>query len=614
MHAHNHKAPRIPAADPRREQLLASSSSSHKPQHQQQQQRQQCHVELSTPPLLPAVPENASCDNATTRLFLPLSSFPAENDDYPTVTLYDEIKEMLLSAILTYGVVHLRKLASNKQKLQQEQQQNEQSEASFANDDNSNNSNHHHDRSQMVSSMLAEQLLSLPISAREVVRLVSRYRDDIVAEVGKEATVDLYLTAFDDIQSTQSSRELELELNKTTLEVSLVSFDIQVVEDEHENNDLVYAICVDTGRRRITVSFRGCSSRKDWLVCCQTYLKELDNPLYDGDNDTFKSSQQSLTESYASSVSAGRQRPPKISIHSGYYNYLFLPREEEGGETKFDAIMGHLNRLLRQYPGYSVYVTGHSLGAALATVFSFHAAASGLLKPADPTYETPTVTCINFASPMVGNIDFETAFRDLEDQGKIRCLRVTNYYDIFTQLPDRGNWLYLLVFMPWIGVHLLLYFGFSLLFFMYFQGNVYRHVGMNLQLYKGHKCWTSWLAFRRRRLKKRGDMTHEEIMREDNQFRFWYKIKHSHGTADNFMLRVVQDFKKHMKQLIQRLLALPLLTNFDANHRAHEHLLRVKGLKYELKQLHIKDLYGLRTPPSSPHAARSPVQIPTNFC
>lgn len=206
-------------------------------------------------------------------------------------------------------------------------------------------------------------------------------------------------------------------------------------------------------------------------------------------------------------------------------------------------------------------------------------------------------------------MDFETAFRELEDRGRIRCLRVTNYYDIFTQLPDRGNWLYLLVFVPWIGVHLLAYFGFSLLFFMYFQVNVYRHVGMNLHMYRGHKCWTSWLTVRRR---KKG-MNAEEAQRDDNEFRYWYKIKHSHGTAENFALRVIQDFKKHMKQLVQRMLALPLLTNFDANHRAHEHLRRIKGLEYELRQIHMKDLYGLRTPPVSPDGSAA-AYIPTNRC
>jgi hypothetical protein len=461
--------------------------------------------------------------------YLPLSSHV---DDNPTITVYDEVKEMLLSAILMYGVVHLRALA-RKQQLKQEQQEQQI--------ENSN---------EMNFSILAERLLSLPIDSKEVVRLVTKYREDIVAQVGRESTVDLYLTAFDAIQSSSSSRELELEMNHATSRISLVSFDVVVVEDENADSQLVYAICVDTARRRITVSFRGCSCRKDWFVCAQTILKKVDNPLYD----------ESSRNSNASSLSSRRQ-PSTIAIHSGYYNYLFSSAAE-GEEPKFDSIMRQLRSLQLQYPGYNVYVTGHSLGAALATVFSFHAAASSdLTDCVDSLQEAPVVTCINFASPMVGNIEFETAFRELENQGRIRCLRVTNYYDIFTQLPDRGNWLYFMAFIPWIEVHLLPYIAFAVLFFVCFQNNVYRHVGMNLQMYKGHKTWLCCWPFRRQQ--KGNDFAGDEA--DDNMY-YWYKIKHSHGSANNFALRVVQDFKKHMKQLVQRALAIAFLTDFNANH------------------------------------------------
>jgi hypothetical protein len=534
---------------------------------------------------------------STDEFYLPLSSHV---DDNPTITVYEEAKEMLLSAILLYGVVHLRELATKKQ---------QQTHGTSGEGDGNMNTT-----KTTMSSILAEHLFTLPISAREVVRLVSKYREDIVAEIGRESTVDLYLTAFDDIQTSKSSRELELELNAVTSQISLVSVDIVVVEDDHADRDLVYAICVDTSRRRITVSFRGCACRTDWLVCCKTIQKVLENPLYRPRSSTTTTTGSQPPPDHDSSPHSqsgvgGRRQPRNISIHSGYYNYLFSPRGKDG-ETKFDSIIGHLNRLLQQYPGYNVYVTGHSLGAALATVCSFHLAASGRLRSYDlSSHESPTVTCINFASPMVGNFDFETAFRELEDQGKIRCLRVTNYYDIFTQLPDRGNWLYLLMFVPWIGVHLLAYFGFSLLFFMCLQTNVYRHVGMNLHMYSRHKCWTAWLPFRKRTNQNHPDWNPDE---NDNQFRYWFKIKHSNGTSEYFALRVVHDFKKHMKQLVQRLLALPLLTDFDTNHRAHEHLQRIKGLECELKQIQLKDLYGLRTPPTSPF--ESCLDIPTNQC
>jgi hypothetical protein len=256
-------------------------------------------------------------------------------------------------------------------------------------------------------------------------------------------------------------------------------------------------------------------------------------------------------------------------------------QETQGRGSKFDSIIRHLQALMKQYPGYQIYVTGHSLGAALATVFTFHAAASGqLISSSDPTDDSPTITCINFASPMVGNYDFETAFRELEDRGLIRCLRVTNYYDLFTQLPDRGNWLYVIPCVPWLGFHLLAYFGFSLIFFLCFQTAVYRHVGMDLHMYRGRKAWI-WCG--------------------EHSDKFWYKIKHGKGTSDFYVWRVVQDFKKHMKQLVQRLLSLPFVLDFDRNHRAVEHLQRLTGLEDELKKMTLKDLYNeTRSPPNSP--------------
>jgi hypothetical protein len=206
MHARN--APKMQPIDPRREHLLQVPSLT--------AATQQCDIEMSaaaassSPSIhhkqLEILAKKSITDGRiTTRtmdtgFYLPMSTLV---DDNPTITVYDEVKEMLLSAILTYGVVHLRKLAKDKQ-------------------DEATTNNYN----TVMSSMLAEHLLTLPISAKEVVRLVSKYREDIVDQVGREATVDLYLTAFDDIQSSKSSRELELEMNSATSQISLVSFDI----------------------------------------------------------------------------------------------------------------------------------------------------------------------------------------------------------------------------------------------------------------------------------------------------------------------------------------------------------------------------------------------------
>jgi hypothetical protein len=145
--------------------------------------------------------------------------------------------------------------------------------------------------------------------------------------------------------------------------------------------------------------------------------------------------------------------------------------------------MKHVRALMEANPQYSLYTTGHSLGGALSTLFAFEAAADDqILKP---------VTCINIASPKVGNLAFRRAFQvrfcdgaevlpqarivlltvhslqfifqNLERKKHIRCLRIANHKDLVTLMPDRGS--------------------FSLAYIACCQQGVYRHVGAQLKLY-----------------------------------------------------------------------------------------------------------------------------------
>ena len=558
--------------------------------------------------LLPPEAEPPQQHHHTPQQWMQLSC-PAE---FPNV--FDESKDMLLSAILMYGLVDLRQLARDDPHQQKTHQQPPD------NDD---------DRMQ--------PLLELPISAKEVVRLVARHRPEIEASsrIGKDAT-QLYLNVLDGIQATSSSRELEVDFrsamttnhnnnNNTDNDTAktspvLVDFSIVAVQDDHVDQELVYAICVDTARRRITVLFRGCSTRMDWSICANNILHEAVNPLMQQSMDDTTGTKDSRDRQnhdpqdylYQQQQQQQQQQPSTIAIHSGYCNYLFNSSRQANGVCKFDEIVAKLQELLIEYPGYQVYVTGHSLGAALATVFSFQAAATQCLetlsnpasKKTPPQQQQHPITCINFASPMVGNLDFETAFRSLEARGLLRCLRVTNHFDIFTQLPDRGNWLYV-IFCCW-GLHLVAYVGWSLLFFLCFQKNVYRHVGMDLHMYKHNTgyfgssfccnggCW------------KKSNNNHQKFnpqppnsTKKKPKTAYSYKVKHSRGTSHNFAWRVAQDWKKHLKQAVQRVLMIPFVVDFNTNHSAQEHLLRLSALSGELEGFYLKDLYDNQRVPAS---------------
>ena len=78
-------------------------------------------------------------------------------------------------------------------------------------------------------------------------------------------------------------------------------------------------------------------------------------------------------------------------------------------------------RLQKIYPSYNVYVTGHSLGAALAT-----------LTAADlSNYGIKNVQLYNYGSPRVGN----TAFANFYPSLVKTVIRVTHHKDIVPHVP-----------------------------------------------------------------------------------------------------------------------------------------------------------------------------------
>ncbi|CAM0953822.1 unnamed protein product [Alopecurus aequalis] len=81
----------------------------------------------------------------------------------------------------------------------------------------------------------------------------------------------------------------------------------------------------------------------------------------------------------------------------------------------------------------SITVTGHSLGASLATLNAVDMVAHRINVPPAPSKQTACpVTAILFASPMTGNDEFKRAFASFP---KLRALGVINKTDIVPTLP-----------------------------------------------------------------------------------------------------------------------------------------------------------------------------------
>jgi hypothetical protein len=97
-------------------------------------------------------------------------------------------------------------------------------------------------------------------------------------------------------------------------------------------------------------------------------------------------------------------------------------------KTKKDQILESICKIHTKYPTYSIYVTGHSLGAALATISSYYIATT------IQTLQRP-VTCINFASPRVGDGLFLEAIQTLEQEKRLRVCRFVNDKDLVCVIP-----------------------------------------------------------------------------------------------------------------------------------------------------------------------------------
>ena len=184
------------------------------------------------------------------------------------------------------------------------------------------------------------------------------------------------------------------------------------IDDEY--TDIQAAVTVAEGQKRICVVFRGSESRTDWYYDLMLFKRRIGGRM-GIDNE--------------------------VTVHSGFHTQL-----TKGGT--YDKIAESVRKLIHEHPTFAVYVTGHSLGGALATLFGFMFAHE---------VETPVVVA-SFASPRVGNYAWKQAF---EDRTNLYHYRVTNKRDVVTAFP------------------------------MY----RYHHVGNNIQLAdKEHKCFTRDMA------------------------------------------------------------------------------------------------------------------------
>lgn len=91
----------------------------------------------------------------------------------------------------------------------------------------------------------------------------------------------------------------------------------------------------------------------------------------------------------------------------------------------YDDMKAAVLQLLASYPGYQVYFTGHSLGAAVATITLMHMMYDNVFA------NSPPVVIYTFGSPRVGTYQFAQKFDSLVPNN----YRLVHYRDIVAHLP-----------------------------------------------------------------------------------------------------------------------------------------------------------------------------------
>ncbi|KAK4797537.1 hypothetical protein SAY86_029863 [Trapa natans] len=174
------------------------------------------------------------------------------------------------------------------------------------------------------------------------------------------------------------------------------------------------------GRRDIVVAWRGTVKDLEWTEDLEFNLVSASEMLIEDDH--------------------GRVSDHDPKVHAGWYS-IYTSADPGSRFCKMsarDQVLREIKRLMEKFKNEEVTITltGHSMGAALATLNAVDIVANRFNEPQTTTQRKACpVTAIVFASPKLGDSGFRDLFSKLEN---LHILRVTNDPDIIPLYPLLG--------------------------------------------------------------------------------------------------------------------------------------------------------------------------------
>lgn len=161
------------------------------------------------------------------------------------------------------------------------------------------------------------------------------------------------------------------------------------------------AVCQDKeeiarlGRRDVVIAFRGTATGMEWV--------------------------ENLRATLTSLVGSTNNGGPMVE--SGFWS-LYTSKLSTCPSLQ-EMVRDEIGRVIRSYGDeqLSITITGHSLGAALATLAAYDIATT--------FHHAPMVTVVSFGGPRVGN----TSFRCQMEKSGTKILRIVNSDDVITKVP-----------------------------------------------------------------------------------------------------------------------------------------------------------------------------------